>query len=639
MIATIFVRFAIILASDPEAGSHLLGLRRVDVSRNALDRSQWSHDMPPRQRASTCVLIAIITGFMLTSFSSSVSAHPGHSHRKSSEAGGKSAVTSDRNWSANKADPDEQGTFVMARGDVVQVRRPDDSLVTLPLSKLSRSDQDYVADRLARIRAVIDAPILLAQAGQRDRAAKPTLSPRIATYFDPFVKLKAIQTRWDDRFFYVESNGIPAHQMMVGITAWQQQVPIPQKYYGDNAWQIPLNPVPARVPATTRNRFLRGAIAVAVNGIPIFNPLNNRGDDAYLFGELDEFGGHCGRADDYHYHLAPVHLQETVGKDHPIAYALDGYPIYGYQDEKAADFAPLDKLNGHKDAQGNYHYHATKTYPYLNGGFYGEVVERDGQVEPQPRAEPLRPALPPLRDAKITNFEETKRGSFRLTYDVKGIAGTVSYTLGENGSASFEFIAPNGRKTTETYTQRRRGPGGDRNPPPRKGDRPAKPATPATRTEETQTKPFQLTVSSASLDASGRLSIDCTCDGKKQSPAVAWQNAPAGTTAFAISLWHSAPDQEKSYWLVYNIPATSQGFAQNARPTGVVGLNDRRKAEFDPMCSKGPGLKTYHLTVYALSKPIDLTAEKVSRATLLYAIRDITLAEGTLDFQYERKDQ
>ena len=60
--------------------------------------------------------------------------------------------------------------------------------------------------------------------------------------------------------------------------------------------------------------------------MPIFNPLNNRGDDAYLFGELDNFGGHCGRADDYHYHLAPVHLEKTIGKGLPIAYALDGYP-------------------------------------------------------------------------------------------------------------------------------------------------------------------------------------------------------------------------------------------------------------------------------------------------------------------------
>lgn len=537
----------------------------------------------------------------------------------------------------------------MARDGLVQIRREDDSLVTIPLSQLSQDEQQSIQLRLAQIRAAVGEPILLAQAGQRGQLPKDRAVPVIANHFDSFVKLKAIHTRWDDRFFYVESHGIPAHPMMVGITAWQQQVPIPQKYVGDNAWRIPLHPVPAKEPATAKYRFLRGAIAIAVNGIPIFNPLNNRGDDAYLFGELDEFGGHCGRADDYHYHIAPVHLQETVGKDQPIAYALDGYPIYGYQDEKSPDFAPLDNLNGHKDKSGQYHYHATKTYPYLNGGFHGEVVERDGQVDPQPRAEPLRPALPPLRDAKITKFEELKPGSYRLTYDVKGKNGSVSYTLQENGSANFEFVDTNGRKTTETYTPRRRGPGDGGNPPPRrednppprgdrpprKNDQPPQQAPVTTRTD----KQRAIEVSSVSIDANGRLSIDCTCDGKRQSPAASWKGVPVGTQALAVSLWHTAPDQEKSYWLVYNIPATSQGIAQNSRPEGTVGLNDRRKPEYDPMCSKGPGVKTYHLTVFALSRPIILAQDKVTRTTLLEAIQDITLATGTLDFEYERKGQ
>ncbi len=577
-------------------------------------------------------------------------AHPGHGARKltASTAEPTAAVTV-RPLATKSSDVTERGTFVMARDGLVQFRREDDSLRTIPMEQLSGEEREYVLQRLSQIRAAVREPMLLAQAGQRGQVTRENAPPLISRHFDPFVKLKAIRTRWDDQFFYVESNGIPAHQMMVGITAWQQQVPIPQKYVGDNAWRIPLHPVPTKEPATTKNRFLRGAIAIAVNGVPIFNPLNNRGDDAFLFGELDEFGGHCGRADDYHYHIAPVHLQDAVGKEQPIAYALDGYPIYGYQDEKSPDFAPLDKLNGHKDKDGNYHYHTTKTYPYLNGGFYGEVVERDGQVDPQPRAEPLRPALPPLRGAKITNFDETKPGSYRLTYDVNGRKGTVSYTLNANGSAYFELVDPNGRKTMETYTPPRRGPRGDRNPPPRPGDKPPPPrGNPQLRQDDpsplqarTENRPAsilpKLTVSSNSVDADGMLSIDCTCDGKKQSPSVAWKGAPAGTKAFAVSLWHTAPDQEKSYWLIYNIPATTNSIEQNAKPEGTMGLNDRRRTEYDPMCSKGPGVKTYHLTVFALSRSIDLPPDKITRAALLDAIKEISLAEGTLDLQYERK--
>jgi hypothetical protein len=249
---------------------------------------------------------------------------------------------------------------------------------------------------------------------------------------------------------------------MIGIRAWQQQVPLPQPYVGDNAWRIPLEPVPAKKPASAKNRFLRGAIALAVNGIPIFNPLNNRGEDASVIGELDDYGGHCGRADDYHYHIAPVHLEAQVGKGKPIAWALDGYPIYGYTEPDGSAVTGLDALNGHEDAAGNYHYHATKGYPYLNGGFHGEVTERDGQVDPQPAARPVREARPPLRGATIVGFEATGESARLLTYEIGGRKGTVAYAWESDGSAQFTYTEPTGKKTEETVRPRGRRPGGGR---------------------------------------------------------------------------------------------------------------------------------------------------------------------------------
>ena len=99
------------------------------------------------------------------------------------------------------------------------------------------------------------------------------------------------------------------------------------------------------------------------------------------------------------------------------------------------------------------------------------------------------------------------------------------------------------------------------------------------------------------------------------------------------------PGDIKSYWVVYNIPATVTKLAKNDPSNGVVGLNDKNRREYDPMKSKGPGIKKYHITVYALSKEIELPAEKATRAKLLTAIKDITLAEGTLDFQYDEADR
>ena len=137
---------------------------------------------------------------------------------------------------------------------------------------------------------------------------------------------KSVKVFRSGKYYLVESNGIPDHQMMVGIKAWQQQVPTPHPYTGTNAWPIPVTPVISKTPISAKNHFLRGAIAVAINGVPIFNALTNKGTDAYLTGELDDWGGHCGRADDYHYHMAPFHLQAIAGKKVPIAYALDGFP-------------------------------------------------------------------------------------------------------------------------------------------------------------------------------------------------------------------------------------------------------------------------------------------------------------------------
>jgi len=289
----------------------------------------------------------------------------------------------------------------------------------------------------------------------------PSAEERSAEITKTFAPFSAkVKTHSDERNFYVESDGIPDHRMMVGITAWQQQVPLPQSYKGDNAWQFPLFPVVAKEPLSAKTHFFRGAIAIAANGVPIFNPIKNDGrTDTFLAGELDEYGGHSGRGDDYHYHITPLVLQKKLGDALPVAYALDGYPIYGLKEPDGADVKGLDEFNGHISAKLGYHYHTTKTYPYLNGGFHGEVTERDGQVDPQPRAESPRPATSPLRGAKITDFATVKAGSYSLTYTLDGETRKVNYSVQTDGSVKFDFVDGQGNTTSGTYRQRR-GPGG-----------------------------------------------------------------------------------------------------------------------------------------------------------------------------------
>ncbi|MEI6246654.1 MAG: YHYH protein, partial [Acidobacteriota bacterium] len=300
-------------------------------------------------------------------------------------------------------------------------------------------------------------PLLQAGSAQAADAA----AAHVDASFKPFAP--AVATHHDSRFFYVESDGMPDHTMMVGITAWQQQVPLPQNYTGNNAWRFPLFPSVAASPLSAKDHFFRGAIAMAANGVPIFNPIKNDGvTDTFIAGELDQFGGHGGRADDYHYHLAPLHLQKVLGNALPVAYALDGYAIYGLTEPDGSAPGKLDAFNGHAGADGVYHYHATKTYPYLNGGFHGDVVERDGQVDPQPNATPVRPSTEPLRGAVITGFEKLAGNTYTLTYTVRGETRKIRYTIQPNGRYVFDYIDGRGNTTTETYVAGRgRGRGGD----------------------------------------------------------------------------------------------------------------------------------------------------------------------------------
>ena len=263
---------------------------------------------------------------------------------------------------------------------------------------------------------------------------------------------KSVKVFKSSKYYLVESDGMPNHPMMTGIVSWQQQVPTIQPYSGKNAWSIPIKPIISKTPISAKGHFLRGAIAIAVNGVPIFNALNNRGDDAFLVGELDDWGGHCGRADDYHYHIAPLHLQSIVGKKVPIAYALDGFPIYGETEMDGKPAIKLDEFNGHFDSKKNYHYHGTRKYPYINGGFKGVVQEVEGQVWPQALTKAFRPAGQPLRGAKILDCQRIAANDFELSYELNGSIFRIKFSATLN-QANFTFISPDGTVRNETYAR------------------------------------------------------------------------------------------------------------------------------------------------------------------------------------------
>ena len=263
-----------------------------------------------------------------------------------------------------------------------------------------------VARMLAAEAAGAPSPVAVAPVGYGATMAASfgAFKPRVRSYYDATT-------------FYVESDNVPnpaiMPTLMVGITSWQQQIPVPTSYFASttnperdqgsigfnkpNVWRLPLVPTPSASPIPINSaNFLRGAIAVGADGIAIFNPRNNTGRFSQEIGELDIYGGHCGLADDYHYHIAPVHLQAILGIDKPVAWALDGYPIYGYTEPDGTPRQTLDANGGHDHGSWSYHYHAIGSAatgpvnPYLHTAFRGTVINFGNQVDGQPEVQNMR---------------------------------------------------------------------------------------------------------------------------------------------------------------------------------------------------------------------------------------------------------
>lgn len=600
-----------------------------------------------------------------------------------------------RLWNNSKTHESVRGSFLAARivnGVVmVSIERENGDIVVFPFADLTAPDQKAAQSRIDEVKAINErlAAVALDQGSDPAKSKGKPASvdpsrPEQASpfeFFAPYVK-----TRWDDRWLYVESDGLPhapwAYAPMVGIKSWQQQVPLPQAYTGDNAWRIPLKPELADHPISGKTALYRGAIALAANGVPIFNALNNRGDDTYKVGELDDFGGHSGRGDDYHYHIAPLAIQNIVGKDKPIAYALDGFPIYGLFDPKAKAgedkscplraTEQLDELNGHFGAStkgpgadgvstvavpGLYHYHASLEYPYINGGVRGKVTVKDDQIDPQPRANPVRPWLQPLRGATVTGFQSLAQNSWSLAYTLLGKKHLVNFRregAGPDARFIFDFISPDGSRTTETYSthvprddRRSRGRPDDREdrrnaPPPPDAPRPSTDnGEPNTSGPASIAKPLVGFALSSTDVTDGRLAIDCTCDGKGRAPSLSWQGAPKSAKAFAVVMHHLPPDGGVHvYMIIANIPSTTArlDLQSTDTKTGTWGPNTvNRRSEYAPPCSKGPGDKLYTITLYALSAEASLPRDTpLTRDSLLTVIKDTTLATAMLDVKYAR---
>jgi hypothetical protein len=190
----------------------------------------------------------------------------------------------------------------------------------------------------------------------------------------------------------IASNGIPDYTYVETSPGSPQAA--------DYAFTIPATPTLAGeltdVPAL-------GIAAVALGGVPIYGPTEGTGGDVNsLEGALSECGSHNGPTG-FHIHqvlssdntdclFTPA---EVADAPQLVGYALDGYPVYTGADQYTSSWeltdeslfasdtwaahsyvegsGDLDQCNGLTDADGNYAYYTTATFPYVIGCYAGVV--------------------------------------------------------------------------------------------------------------------------------------------------------------------------------------------------------------------------------------------------------------------------
>ncbi len=171
----------------------------------------------------------------------------------------------------------------------------------------------------------------------------------------------------------------------------------------DYTFTIPAAPTPADAPTDIP---LLGTAAVTLGGIPIFGPTEGTGGDVdSLPGILSECGSHNGPTG-FHIHKIMTSENtdciftpdEVASAPRLVGYAFDGFPIYTGNDRYTSSWeltdetlfasdtwaahtyvegsGDLDRCNGLTDADGNYAYYTTDTFPYVVGCYAG-VVDLD----------------------------------------------------------------------------------------------------------------------------------------------------------------------------------------------------------------------------------------------------------------------
>ncbi len=166
---------------------------------------------------------------------------------------------------------------------------------------------------------------------------------------------------------------------------------------------------------------------------------------------------------------------------------------------------------------------------------------------------------------------------------------------------------------------------------------------PMTFAQEGTTMAF--TISSTAFAPNGAIPTLYTCEGKDISPPLAWQGVPPGTKSLALIVDDpdapdpAAPKMTWVHWVLYDMPATSTGLAEGAKPAALPagtreGVNDFGRTAYGGPCPP-IGRHRYFFKLYALDTTLSKLV-RVDKAALEKAMHGHVLAHATLMGTYKK---
>jgi Raf kinase inhibitor-like YbhB/YbcL family protein len=141
---------------------------------------------------------------------------------------------------------------------------------------------------------------------------------------------------------------------------------------------------------------------------------------------------------------------------------------------------------------------------------------------------------------------------------------------------------------------------------------------------------MSLTLTSDAFANGQSIPAKYSCVGKNISPALAWNEPPAGTQSFALIVDDpDAPMGTWVHWVLLNIPVDTRSLQENMDANAMsIGKNSSGNMRYDGPCPPS-GTHRYFFKLYALDSTLSLSPG-ATKEQLLTAMKGHILAQGEL---------